>query len=118
MCEESLTVLHRQGAPSMPSGRDEPVGAAMPASIRKRFIVRGRVQRVENRDEVRELARVRHHRIREEPQERGSRGRPRGRGAAIAGFEKWLAMRKGHIDAREVVPAGAPPSGGRFKFLG
>ena len=92
--------------------------AEMPATVRKRFIVKGRVQKVGYRDEVQEAARA-----------LGVTGFVRnlksgdvevaceGEEPALGKFEKALAMKKDLIEVREVVPAGAPPKKGRFAYF-
>jgi acylphosphatase len=90
----------------------------MPATVRKRFIVKGRVQKVNYRDEVQEIARA-----------LGVTGTIKnlrsgdveviceGEETILGKFEKALAMKKGRIDVREVVPAEPPPSKGRLEYF-
>jgi acylphosphatase len=90
----------------------------MPATVRKRFIVKGRVQKVNYRDEVQEIA-----------QTLGVTGTVKnlksgdveviceGEETILGKFEKALAIKKSRIDVREVVPAEAPPSNDRFEFF-
>jgi acylphosphatase/archaellum component FlaC len=103
---------------SMPLSTDLPMKAEMPAIVRKRFIVKGRVQKVGYRDEVQEAARA-----------LGVTGFVRnlksgdvevaceGEEPALGKFEKALAMKKDLIEVREVVPAGTPPKKGRFAYF-
>jgi acylphosphatase len=103
---------------SMPLSTPEPMKEEMPATIRKRFIVKGRVQKVNYRDEVQEIARA-----------LGVTGTIKnlrsgdveviceGEETILGKFEKALAMKKGRIDVREVVPAEAPPSKGSFEYF-
>jgi len=92
--------------------------ADMPGTIRKRFIVKGRVQKVNYRDEVQDIARA-----------LGITGTVanlktgdvevicEGEETILERFEKALAMKKGRIDVREVIPAEAPPSKRRSEYF-
>jgi len=103
---------------SMPLSTPEPMNEKMPATIRKSFIVKGRVQKVNYRDEVQEIARA-----------MGITGTIEnlnsgdvevicdGEETILGKFEKALAMKKGRIDVREVVPAEPPPTKGRFEYF-
>ena len=103
---------------SMPLSTVGPMKAEMPATVRKRFIVKGRVQKVGYRDEVQEIARA-----------LGVTGFVRnlksgdvevaceGAEDTLGKFENALAMKKDLIEVREVVPAGEPPEKGRFAYF-
>ena len=104
--------------PSMPLSTPAPMNTDMPGTIRKRYIVKGRVQKVNYRDEVQDIART-----------LGVTGFARnlksgdvevvceGDEAIIGKFEKELAMKKGLIDVREVVLAETPPVKGKFTYF-
>jgi len=90
----------------------------MPGTIRKRFVVKGRVQKVNYRDAVQDIART-----------LGVTGFVKnlksgdvevvceGDEAIIGKFEKALAIKSGLIDVREVVPDGTIPVKGKFTYF-
>ncbi len=103
---------------SMPLSSPGPMKAEMPGTIRKRFIVKGRVQKVNFRDEVQAIARMLDvtgfaRNLRSGDVEVVSEGEE----ATIAKFEKELAMKKGLIDVREVVSDETTPIKGKFAYF-